>query len=148
MNDQEFLNVMADLKFIGSVEENQYINLTNQTIENKNFVTTLIRKYYYNYLHHKTENGTATAKYCSAVIIRSFKLLDRYTNQKERHNETHEYAKIIQRYIEQAKIGMDHLKETHRGNNMAFAIFDSISVAIIQRTNGSTCCGEKIPKED
>ncbi len=143
MNDQEYLNVMSELRFISSVGEGQFINLTTGQIENKNLLTRTIRKFYY-----KTESGPATAKYCNGVILRAFKLLDRYTCDKDKHSDTHEYAKTIQRYIEEAKIGMDHLKETHKDNNMAFAIFDTIAVAIVKRTNGSSCCGEKFVRED
>ena len=129
MNDQEYLTIMAELKFIGSVGENQYINLTNGSIENKNIYNNMIRKIWY-----KTENGQATARYCRDVIVKAFKLLDRYVAQENMI----EYAKTIQKYIMTAKIGMDHLKETHHTNNMSFAIFDSITVAIVQKLGAAS----------
>ena len=147
MNDQEYLNVMAELNFIASVGENQYINLTTKQIENRNVFNWALRKWYYNW-NHKIEDGTETAKYCRNVVLSAFKLLDRYTCSKDKHAEMHEYAKTIQNYILEAKRGMDNLKETHKGNFMANAIFISISVAIVQRTSGLSCCGERITRED
>lgn len=124
MNDQEYLIVMAKLKFIGSVGENQFINLVNCSIENKNFYTMVVRKIWY-----KMENGQSTAKYCRDVIVESFKLLDKYVGLPHMT----EYAKTIQKYIWEAKIGIDHLKETHASNTMAYAMFDSITVGILQK---------------
>lgn len=135
MNDDEYLLVMADLKFISSVGENQFINLTNQSIENKNFFTQSIRRYYY-----RNETGQSTAKYCRAVIVRALKLYDKYVKEQNMS----EFTQTIRKYIICAKIGIDHLKQTHSTNNMAYAIFDSIIVTIQQRLNIKPDVAEKL----
>lgn len=124
MNDIQYLTTMSELKFISSVGENQFLNLTSGIIENKNYLTCISRQIWY-----KHETGPATAKYCRDVIIRAFTLLEKYSGMKDMD----EYVKTIKKYINDAKIGMDHLKQTHGSNNMAFAMFDSISVAIQQK---------------
>lgn len=129
MNDQEYLNIMAELKFIGSIHDNQFINLTSKSIENKNLLTSALRelrKYWYN-----TESGQASAQYCRDVIVRALKLYDKYTKEPG----LTEFAKTIRKYIISAKIGMEHLKQTHFHNNMAYALFDTIIVTIEQRLN-------------
>jgi len=135
MNDHEYLCVMAKLKFIGSVGDNQYINLVNNTIENKNFYTMVVRKIWY-----KLENGQSSAKYCRDVIIESFKLLDKYVGLPHMT----EYAKTIQKYIWEAKIGIDHLKETHSANTMAYSMFDAITVGILQKMGEQVVNNEEV----
>lgn len=147
MNDQQYLTVMSKLKFISSVGENQFLNVTGGYTENKNVFTRGIRKLY-NLYYKQTETGIATAIFCRDVILDAFKLLDKYTICKERHSENHQWAKTIQRYIEEANIGITHLKETHKSNNYAYALFDSLNVAIAQRINGNSCCGERGERED
>lgn len=131
MNDQEYLNIMSELKFIGSIGDNQFINLTSMTIENKNLLTSALRelrKYWYN---TESGSGQASARYCRDVIVKALKLYDRYTKEA---NMT-EFARTIRKYIITAKIGMEHLKQTHFHNNMAYALFDTIIVTIEQRLN-------------
>lgn len=121
MNDQEYLTIMSELKFIGSVGENQYINLSTFTIENRNVYNIIMRKLWY-----KNESGLSTAKYCRDVITRALNLLKRYEKDSI-------YTKTIQSYITDALVGMNNLKTVHEGNHMAYAMFDSISVAISQK---------------
>lgn len=124
MNDVQYLTTMSELKFISSVGENQFVNLTSGIIENKNYLTCFSRQIWY-----KQETGLASAKYCRDVIIKAFTLLEKYNGMENMD----EYVKTIKQYINDAKIGMDNLKKTHGLNNMAFAMFDSISVAIQQK---------------
>lgn len=124
MDDQEYLIVMAKLKFIGSVGENQFINLSTESIQDKNVFSMAVRKIWY-----KTENGQTCARYCRGVIVDAFKLLDRYANLPH----LVEYSKTILKYIWEAKQGIDNLKATHSTNTMAYAMFDSITVGILQK---------------
>lgn len=124
MDDQEYLSIMAELRFIGSVGENQFLNCTTGKIVSKNIFSCVSRQIWY-----KQENGQTCSRYCKNVIIRALRLYDKY---KEIEGMS-EYIKSIKKYIEDAKIGMEHLKNTHANNTLAFATFDSIIDCIKQR---------------
>uniref|UniRef100_A0A6C0JWD5 Uncharacterized protein n=1 Tax=viral metagenome TaxID=1070528 RepID=A0A6C0JWD5_9ZZZZ len=123
MNDGDYLCVMSELKFIGSVKEGQFLNSTTGRIENKNILSCLVRQFMY-----PQETGQTSAKFCMNTTAKALKLLSKYKNIQG----SEEYVKIIIKYITDAKIGMTHLKETHSDNNLAYAIFDFAITNIIQ----------------
>lgn len=124
MDDQEYLSIMAELRFIGSVSEGDFLNITAGKVEPKNIVTCLTRQFWY-----RNEGGQTTAKYCKSVIVKALKLFDKY-NQIDGCDQ---YVKSICKYINDAKTGMIHLKNTHSSNTLAFALFDSIIDCINSR---------------
>lgn len=124
MNDKEYLEIMAQLKFIGSVKEGQFLNRTTGKIEQKNYYTRLVRG-----LVYRQENGQTCAFYCQDVVARALKLLDKYKGIQGED----EFVTLIKQYISEAKVGIAHLRDTHEENNLAFAAFDSIIVRINQR---------------
>jgi len=123
MNDTDYLTIMSELKFIGSVGEGQFLNSTTGKIENKNVITCLIRSFSY-----PTETGQTSAKFCMHVISKALRLLDKYSKLEG----ADEYVKMIKNYILNAKKSIGHLKETHADNHLAYATFDSIIVTISQ----------------
>jgi hypothetical protein len=93
-------------------------------VENKNIYTTAVRGVFY-----RQETGKSSAAYCCNVIARSLKLLDKYKNIQG----ADEFVNIIRQYILEAKEGITHLKNTHKDNNLAYALFDIAIVTINQR---------------
>lgn len=126
MNDEEYLTVMADLKFISAVGEGQFLNNASGTIENKNWYTCMVRSLYDMYSGQKTESGQSSAAYCRKVIVKALLLLQKY----QADAELQEYAKTIEAYINDASNGIRHLKKTHEHNYRAYATFDTILVSI------------------
>lgn len=124
MNDEQFLRIMGELKFIGSVQEGQYLNVTSGRIENTNWFTKLVRS-----VQYPNENGITTARFCSSTITKAIALHEKYSEIAG----CEEYVKMIKQYILTAKKSLEHLKKTHETNNLAYATFDFTIVTISQR---------------
>jgi hypothetical protein len=119
MEDREYLNTMAELKFISQVGDDEFLNTKTGTIEAKNWITSAIRA-----LRFPTENGKCAAEYCRNIVLKGIIL---YENYKET-----EYEKTIRKNILDVRDAIGRLKKTHATNTLAFTLFEAIQVCIDQ----------------
>lgn len=123
MDDRDYISIIADLKFIAQVQDNEYLNTKSGMTEPKNWINSVIRG-----LKYPGENGKSAAEYCKKAICRGLDLHTKYINTE---NSEH-YVNKIKENILDAKQAIARLKKTHQTNNLAVATFEAIEARIDQ----------------
>lgn len=101
-------NVISSLKFIGQLKKGDKINTTLMYQEPDNIKTSFMRTFY------TRENRQKTLSFVEQTINGTFEILKYYERSKT-PSDSNMFGNIIED-LYQAKIGLNHLKETYSGD--------------------------------
>lgn len=119
--DKDFVKILADLKFIGSVKKGEIVYIAQRTVAPRTMFSTMYRKYWL-----KGESGRDTAEFVARTLANTYRLIDQF-----REGEGMEkYIKHLIDHVKDVRTAIEELQVTYEKYSYIDANFDAILIDI------------------
>lgn len=119
--NKEFVNVLADLKFISSCKKNHVMYIADRKIVPRSLVSTFYRRYLY-----KNESGLDTVAFITDSLSRCYNLLRKYRTVQG----TEKYIFHLVDHVKSVRSAICELKITYEKYPYIDASLDSLLLQI------------------
>jgi len=121
MDNREFIQVLADLKFISSVKNGDVMYIADRVVVPRSIFTTLYRKYMC-----ENENGKNTAEFYASTLNRAYGLINKYKKMEG----SNKFVDHLISQIKEVRVAVDENKKTYKKYPYIDACFDAIKIDI------------------